>query len=82
MLHGLIYAQAGAATWARTPTDDFADEVRDYFGAGTQLQEMYITPALLTSKNWDDLAESARWSRANASGAQRYPLDRRRSRQA
>jgi len=27
---------------------------------------MYITPSLLTSANWDDLAEAARWSRANA----------------
>jgi hypothetical protein len=27
---------------------------------------MYITPSLLTQKNWDDLAEAAKWSRANA----------------
>jgi hypothetical protein len=27
---------------------------------------MYITPRLLDSKNWDDLAEAAKWSRANA----------------
>ena len=25
-----------------------------------------ITPSLLTEKNWDDLAEAAKWSRANA----------------
>ena len=36
------------------------------FGSGTQLQEMYITPALLSPQNWDDLAEGAKWSRANA----------------
>jgi hypothetical protein len=28
---------------------DFANEVRSYFGTGTQLQEMYITPSLLTA---------------------------------
>jgi hypothetical protein len=27
---------------------------------------MYITPALLTHVNWDDLAEAAKWSRTNA----------------
>ena len=37
-----------------------------FFGNGTQLQEMYITPSLLDSQNWDDLAEAAKWSRANA----------------
>jgi hypothetical protein len=40
--------------------------VRDYFGTGTQLQEMYITPSLLKPADWDVLAEAAKWSRANA----------------
>ena len=44
----------------------FRSEVRAMFGNGTQLQEMYITPALLTPENWDTLAEAAKWSRANA----------------
>jgi hypothetical protein len=30
------------------------------------LQELYITPRLLNQRNWDDLAEAAKWSRANA----------------
>ncbi|HZC25158.1 MAG TPA: enterotoxin, partial [Candidatus Binatia bacterium] len=33
---------------------------------GTQLQEMYITPTLLSARDWDVLAEAAKWSRANA----------------
>jgi hypothetical protein len=65
MLHGLIYAQH-AQHLNTDPGNDFRDEVHDYFGNGTQLQEMYITPDLLTSQNWDDLAEGANWSRANA----------------
>ncbi|HET7564313.1 MAG TPA: enterotoxin, partial [Gemmatimonadaceae bacterium] len=32
----------------------------------TQLQEMYVTPSLLTKENWDTLAEAANWSRHNA----------------
>ena len=66
MLHGLIYAQS-AKNLSTDPNNDFGDEVRDYFGTGTQLQEMYITPSLLTKENWDALAEAAKWSRENAS---------------
>jgi len=65
MLHGIIYAEK-AQHLDTDPGGDFQDEVRDYFGSGTQLQEMYITPGLLTKENWDDLAEAAKWSRANA----------------
>ena len=65
MLHGLIYARY-AKGLETDPDRDFRNEVRDYFGNGTQLQEMYITPSLLTGENWDDLAEAANWSRAHA----------------
>jgi len=65
MLHGIIYARH-ADRLNVDPSDDFKSEVRDYFSTGTQLQEMYITPSLLTAKNWDDLAEAANWSRRNA----------------
>ena len=64
MLHGLIYAQH-ANHLDTDPNGDFADEVHDYFGTGTQLQEMYITHSLLTEKDWDVLAEAAKWSREN-----------------
>ena len=65
MLHGLIYAQH-AKDLNSDPGNDFPDEVHSYFGTGTQLQEMYITPSLLSSENWDALAAAAKWSRNNA----------------
>jgi hypothetical protein len=65
MLHGLIYARY-ARNLGTDPNNDFTAEVHDYFGTGTQLQEMYITPSLLTKENWDTLAEAAKWSRQNA----------------
>lgn len=65
MLHGIIYAEK-AKNLSTDPGHDFASEVRSYFGSGTQLQELYITPSLLTKADWDVLAESARWSRENA----------------
>ncbi len=65
MLHGVLYAQH-ALHLSDDPGNDFRSEVHSYFGSGTQLQELYVTPTLLTTENWDDLAETARWSAANA----------------
>jgi len=64
MLHGIIYAREHKEL-NTDPGSDFRNEVRSYFGTGTQLQEMYITPGLLSEQNWDDLAEAAKWSREN-----------------
>lgn len=65
MLHGIIF---GAQTQHLNsdPDGDFADEVHSYFGTGTDLQELYITPSLLSQRDWDVLAEAARWARDNA----------------
>jgi len=65
MLHGIIYAQKNTRL-NTDPGHDFANEVHSYFATGTQLQEMYITPSLLSKGDWDALAEAAKWSRANA----------------
>lgn len=65
MLHGLIYAKH-AHDLTNDPAGDFPSEVHDYFGNGTQLQEMYISHGLLKPEDWDVLAEAANWSRANS----------------
>ncbi|HEY4101787.1 MAG TPA: enterotoxin [Gemmatimonadales bacterium] len=65
MLHGMIYAKHNRRLTV-DPDHRFRNEIRSYFGTGTQLQEMYITPSLLSTDNWDDLAEGANWSRRNA----------------
>ena len=65
MLHGLIYARQ-AEHLDSDPENDFSQEVHSYFGSGTQLQELYVSHALLSQSNWDTLAEAANWSRRNA----------------
>jgi hypothetical protein len=65
MLHGIIYAQKAHGLNYDT-NNILKSEIRAYFGNGTQLQEMYITPSLMTQDNWDALAQAAKWSRANA----------------
>ncbi len=44
MLHGIIYARYNKKL-NTDPGNDFRNEVRSYFGTGTQCQEMYITPS-------------------------------------
>ncbi|WP_245616520.1 enterotoxin [Paraburkholderia acidipaludis] len=65
MLHGVIFAQRNARL-NRREGEAFRHEVRSYFASGTQLQELYITPALLDADDWDALAAAARWSRSQA----------------
>ncbi|MFM0183201.1 enterotoxin [Paraburkholderia aspalathi] len=64
MLHGILFAQCNPRL-NTAAGDDFANEVRSYFGSGTQLQELYITPSLLSESDWDVLADAARWAREN-----------------
>lgn len=66
MLHGIIYAKQ-AEHLNDAADEDFSDEVRSYFGSGTQLQELYMTPALLHKEDWDMLADASRWSRDRSS---------------
>jgi len=65
MNQGICHANLGNA---HLPDDlkDMADEIYSFFGSGTQLQELYITPQRMTDAMWDLLAEGARWSRKNA----------------
>lgn len=65
MLHGIIYAKENRKL-NTDPGHDFTNEVHSYFATGTELQELYITPSLLSTQDWDTLAEAAKWSRENA----------------
>lgn len=65
MLHGIIYAKSAHGLNHDT-NNVLKSEIRAMFGGGTQLQEMYITPSLMTPENWDTLAEAANWARTNA----------------
>ena len=65
MTHGVIYNK-GARGLTTTEADDLADEIWSGLGLGTQMQEVYITPSMLQSHEWDTLAAAAKWTRANA----------------
>jgi len=66
MFHGLCIGER--ANPARMSRDEksVADEIWTMFGCGMGLQELYITPHLLTEPMWDELAKAAKWARACA----------------
>ncbi|MBV9084676.1 MAG: enterotoxin [Acidobacteriaceae bacterium] len=64
MIHGIEINDGG-----RVKTFDEADmvaEIRSFFATGVNHQDMFIMPERMTPRTWDALAESAKWSRANA----------------
>ena len=66
MLHGpCVSDRRGPAKMVRTEKS-VADEFWSFFGSGTNLQELYVTPRILTETMWDELAAAAKWSRANS----------------
>jgi len=66
MTCGINNGQRGTGSDLPTFGEDFVHEVRSFFGSGTNLQELYITPGRMTERGWDVLAEGVKWSRANA----------------
>lgn len=64
MTHGVIYNK-GARGLMTTTHEDLANEIWSGFGLGTQMEELYITPSMLTQADWDSLAAAAKWARAN-----------------
>ncbi len=66
MLHGpCIGERANPAKMSRD-VQAVSDEIWTFFGSGTNLQELYISPHLLTQNMWDQLATAAKWSRTNS----------------
>ena len=65
MLHGIIFARH-ARGLSSDPGDDLPDEVWSYFASGTGLQELYVSPDLITPQNWDLIARAAHWARQRA----------------
>lgn len=65
MFHGVVIGPRHHPKEMPNLESSVQNEVRAAFGCGSGLQELYITPRLLTPAMWDDIAESANWSRRN-----------------
>jgi len=66
MIHGLVIGERANPKRMALDGISVRHEIRTMFGSGTGLQELYISPHLLTRQMWDDLADAAKWARKNA----------------
>jgi len=62
MTQGIMLANHGLPN----QNEGFPDDARAFFAGGTDCQELYITPSMMTPSDWDALAEAAKWSRDNS----------------
>ena len=67
MLCGICIADEGNPGTFEMNDKDIADEIWSFFATGTNLQELYINPHKLNTKNWDCLADAAKWAKENES---------------
>ena len=65
MFHGVVIGSRANPGLMPMNENSVRHEIRAAFGCGSGLQELYITPKLLTKPMWDDLADAAKWSRQN-----------------
>jgi len=66
MIHGVVVGMHGEALLRglhEHTSLDFAQEAWAFVGMGLQLQELYISPQMLKTDDWDTLAEALLWSR-------------------
>jgi hypothetical protein len=67
MHHGVVHGRAYQAVRVSKAGADLRCEVRSYFATGAMLQELYLTPSMMTPAAWDDVAAAAKWAHARAS---------------
>lgn len=66
MLHGIQHGLRGYGEVVSRAGPDLRHEARTFFGSGTQLQELYVSPSIMSPTSWTHLAEAILWARGNA----------------
>lgn len=66
MHHGIVQGRCFQGERVGKAGPNLRNEVRSYFANGAMLQELYVTPSMMTPQAWDDLADAARWAHTNA----------------
>jgi hypothetical protein len=66
MHHGIVQGRCFQGEIVSKSGANLKHDARAYFANGAMLQEMYLTPSLLTPDAWDRVAEAAKWAHANA----------------
>ena len=66
MHHGLVNGRCFQGERVGKAGAQLKNEARSYFANGASLQEMYLTPSLMTPAAWDAVAEAAKWAHSRA----------------
>jgi len=66
MAHGLVHGREFQGARVGKTGPHLKNEARSYFAIGASLQELYITPSLMTPEAWDEVAAAAKWAQTNA----------------
>jgi hypothetical protein len=66
MHHGIVNGRCFQGERVGKAGPHLRNEARSYFANGTSLQELYLTPSMMTPEAWDDVAAAAKWAHANA----------------
>jgi hypothetical protein len=66
MHHGIVHGRCFQGDKVGKSGANLKNEARSYFANGASLQELYITPSMMSSDAWDRVAEAAKWAQANA----------------
>lgn len=63
MYHGIVVNNENGVGAGFTNDDKgIAEDILEFFGNGTGMQELYINPHLMSAAGWDVLAKAMRWS--------------------
>ena len=66
MHHGIVHGRCFQGDKVGKSGANLKNEARSYFGNGAMLQELYLTPSMMTPDAWDRVAEAAKWGAAHA----------------
>jgi hypothetical protein len=66
MHHGVVHGRAFQGDKVGKAGGDLTHEARSYFANGASLQELYLTPSMMTAEAWDQVAAAAKWAHAHA----------------
>ena len=67
MTHGIIKGRLNFLGGKNESLDSFSNEVMMYFGRGVMMWELYVSPDLLSDAEWNAIASSVKWAKANKS---------------
>ena len=66
MHHGIVHGRQFQGEKVGKAGPELRHEARSYFANGAMLQELYLTPSMMTPAGWDAVVESAKWAHARA----------------